>query len=64
MDEIIDFFRAVMRKDIQKLTEYGLNVDDVGLNYQMDAARRLAEVQMSQQLHGDKELKVVLDLGD
>jgi hypothetical protein len=64
VDEIIAFFRAVMKKDVAKLAEYGLDVNDIGLNYQMDAARRLADVQLTQQLHGDRELKVVFDLED
>lgn len=53
-----------MKKDVAKLAEYGLDVNDIGLNYQMDAARRLADVQLTQQLHGDRELKVVFDLED
>ncbi len=62
MDEIIAFFRAIMTKDETELAKYGLASDKVTLAHQMDAGRRLGEIEIATKSFVDREITVKVDI--
>jgi ribosomal protein L9 len=62
MDEVIAFFRAIMTKDEAQLARYGLVIDKVTLNHQMDAGRRLGEIEVATKSFVDREITVRVDI--
>jgi hypothetical protein len=62
MDEIIAFFRAIMMRDEVELSKYGLVSEKVTLAHQMDAGRRLGEIEIATKSFVDREITVKVDI--